>query len=404
MNSQRKTGLLLIGLAYLGFVSIGLPDGLNGVAWPSIRADFGLPIDALGALLVMTTSGYLVSSFSSGRLLSHMGVGTLLALSCAATAASLLGYALAPAWWVMLAFGVLAGLGAGAIDAGLNTYAATHFSARMVNWLHAWYGIGALSGPLLMTGLLERGHRWQAGCALVGLAQMALALCFGLTRRRWSNDDAVVAPREAAEAARAVSIFTTLRLPVMWVSVAIFFVYTGLEAAAGAWAYSLLTQARAVPMMVAGAWVSMYWGGLTAGRIVSALMAGRVPVRAWLRGCIIGQVVGAALLWADFSGLSSFLGLALIGVASGPVFPSLIATTPARLGERHTANGVGFQIAAAVLGQSLLPALAGVLARQFGLEIIGPALLAAAVALLALHEALPVATSVLTRTAPITSR
>lgn len=388
MKPERKIGLLLTGLAYLGFVSIGLPDGLNGVAWPSIRAEFGLPIDALGALLVMTTSGYLVSSFSSGRLLAQMGVGALLALSCAATAASLLAYALAPAWWMMAAFGGLAGLGAGAIDAGLNTFAATHFSAQRVNWLHAWYGLGALSGPVLMTGLLERGHRWQTGYALVGLAQFVLALGFGLTRRQWSDGSAAAASGETATSERAASIFSTLRLPVVWCSIAVFFVYTGLEATAGAWAYSLLTEARAVPVMTAGLWVSVYWGGLTAGRVVSALMARRVPVRAWLRGCVIGQAVGAVLLWADLSYLSSFGGLALLGVASGPIFPSLIAATPARLGERHTANGVGFQIAAAVLGQALLPAFVGVLARQFGLEIIGPALLAAAAALFALHEAL----------------
>jgi MFS family permease len=132
MVEQSKPNLLLIGLAYLGFVSLGLPDGLLGVAWPSIRTFFGTPLDAVGALLVVFTTGYVLSSFNSGRILLHVNVGSLLALSCLATAVSLLGYALAPFWWIMVAFGVLAGLGAGAIDAGLNTYAAIHHSARSV--------------------------------------------------------------------------------------------------------------------------------------------------------------------------------------------------------------------------------------------------------------------------------
>lgn len=136
-----------------------MPDGLNGVAWPSIRSYFNLPVDALGSLLVMFTIGYLVSSFSGGRLLSFMSVGTLLALSCLTTAVSLIGYALAAAWPVMVTLGVLGGLGAGAIDAGLNTFAATQFSARMVNWLHACYGVGAASGPVIMT---ETGDRTSA--------------------------------------------------------------------------------------------------------------------------------------------------------------------------------------------------------------------------------------------------
>jgi MFS family permease len=127
---KYQSTILLAGLAYVGFISLGLPDGLLGVAWPSIHAFFNLPLDALGALLLMFTTGYLLSSFSSGRILARLNVGALLALSCLATAMSLLGYALTSSWWVMVALGLLSGLGAGAIDAGLNTYAATHFSAR----------------------------------------------------------------------------------------------------------------------------------------------------------------------------------------------------------------------------------------------------------------------------------
>ena len=147
--TRPRSSLLLIALAYVGFISLGLPDGLLGVAWPSIRETFRLPVDALGSLLVMFTVGYLVSSFISGHLLSLMSIGTLLALSCLAAAVSLIGYALARAWLVMVMLAVFAGVGGGAIDAGLNTFAATQFSARMVNWLHACYGIGAASGPLI---------------------------------------------------------------------------------------------------------------------------------------------------------------------------------------------------------------------------------------------------------------
>ena len=128
---------LLLGLAGLGFVSLGLPDGLLGVAWPSLRAGFGLAQDALGALLVATTTGYVLSSFASGPLLARLGLGALLALSCLATAASLIGYALAGAWPLLVALGVLAGLGAGAIDAGINGYVATNHSPRALNLLHA---------------------------------------------------------------------------------------------------------------------------------------------------------------------------------------------------------------------------------------------------------------------------
>jgi fucose permease len=382
VRPERKYSLFLIALAYLSFVSLGLPDGLNGVAWPSIRGYFNLPLDALGSLLVMFTAGYLVSSFSSGRMLALMSLGSLLALSCLATAVSLIGYALAPAWPVMVALGVIAGLGAGAIDAGLNTFAATRFSPRMVNWLHASYGVGAASGPVIMTSVLAAHHPWQRGYAMVGVWQLLLAICFGLTRRRWpkaSESEDIV----SNSVARVPNI-STLRLPVMWLSAAVFCLYTGIEAAAGIWVYSLFTQSRGVSIVTAGIWLSVYWGGLTVGRLLAGVAVGFVPANRLLRLCIAGIALGAALIWLNFTSLLSFLGLGLMGLASAPVFPSLIATTPERLGSAHTSNGVGFQIAAAVLGQSLLPAFLGVLADKFGLEIIGPALFVAAAMLLAL--------------------
>ncbi|MGH9940843.1 MAG: MFS transporter [Pyrinomonadaceae bacterium] len=387
--SRHKSALLLVALAYLAFVSLGLPDGLLGVAWPSIRASFGLPLDALGALLVMFTAGYLVSSFSGGRLLARTGAGLLLALSCLVTAASLLGYALAPDWWLMVALGLLAGLGAGAIDAGLNTYAATHFSARTVNWLHACYGVGATLGPLIMTGVLDAGRPWRWGYALVGVWQLLLAACFGLTRKRWA-DGAADTAHGAKELvpSRAASHARTLRLPAAWLSVAVFFLYTGIEAAAGAWTYSLFTEARSVSAATAGLWVSIYYGSLTAGRFLSGVIVGFAPVRLVLRLCIVGIAMGAALIWLNLDGALNLAGLALMGFASAPIFPSLIAGTPARLGDAHTANGIGFQIAAAVLGQSLLPGLVGLLAGRLGLEVVGPSLLAAALLLLLTYEAL----------------
>ena len=378
MKTAHRYSLFLLALTYLSFVSLGLPDGLTGVAWPSIRVSFNLPLDALGSLLVMFTTGYLVSSFSSGRILALMGLGSLLSVSCLATAVSLIGYALAPAWWVIVALGLISGLGAGAIDAGLNTFAASQFSARMVNWLHACYGVGAATGPLIMTSVMAAQRPWQNGYAIVGGWQVLLAICFGVTRSRWPK--ASTSNNPSASPSR-LSNAATLKLRIMWLSIAVFFLYTGIEAAAGTWAYSLFTGARSVTMMTAGLWVSTYWGCLTIGRLLAGITVGFVPANRLLRLCGIGMILGAGLIWMNLEDVLSFLGLALMGLASAPVFPSLIATTPGRLGLAHVANGVGFQIAAAVLGQSLLPALIGVLAGRYGLEIIGPALLVSAVAL-----------------------
>jgi fucose permease len=201
-------------------------------------------------------------------------------------------------------------------------------------------------------------------------------------------------------AAPGTSTGDTLRLPVVWLSIAVFFSYTGLEAAAGAWAYSLFTEARGLSTMTASMWVSVYWGALTVGRLLAGLAVSVVPVRLLLRLCMISLGLGAALVWLAPTSLLSFLGLALMGLSSAPIFPSLIATTPERLGAAHTANGVGLQIAAAVLGQSLVPGFIGVLAQHLSLEVVGPALLTTALVLLVLYEALTAARPRKARTVP----
>ena len=378
----------LLALAFLGFISLGLPDGLLGVAWPSIRRSFGISLDALGALLLTTTSGYLVASLSSGPIVARLGVGRLLAMSGFLTMAGLLGYVLAPGWWAMVGLGLLAGLGGGAVDAGVNAYAAVNFSRRLVSWLHASYGLGAALGPLIMVTVLNVGLSWRWGYAIVSVLQAVLGTCFLLTAGRWhggmqQQEDALdTGPDRKAHARH------TFSLPIVWLSITLFFVYTGIEAGAGQWAFTLFTESRSVPMQIASLWVSIYWGSLTVGRLLFGFMANRVEVVPFLRTCMLGVLSGSAMIWMNLGNGLSFLGLALMGFAAAPIFPLLISATPKRVGPAHAPNVVGFQVGAASLGIAGLPALAGVLAERVGLEIIGPCLVVGALMMLLLHEAI----------------
>ena len=381
--------MFLVSLASVAFISLGLPDGLLGVAWPSMRASFGLPIDALGALLVATTTGYVSSSFCSGFALSRIGLGRLLALSCLLTAGSLLGYAASPRWPVMVLLAVVAGLGAGAIDAGINAYASLHLGPRLLNWLHACFGVGAATGPVIMSTVLQSGRPWQRGYLVVGLAQLLLAATFLATARSWADGESRKTLDDAAKPVAAPAS-ATLRRGATWLGVLTFFLYTGLEASFGVWSYTLFTDGRGVSPAVAAASVSAFWGGLTGGRLLVAFAGAGLPVKRLLRGCLIVISGAAALVVADVSTSLSLAALALAGLASGPVFPSLISTTAARLGDEHTAGGVGVQVAAAALGQALIPAAMGVVADGIGIPSLAWMMLAVSVVVLAAHEALMV--------------
>ena len=384
-SSARRTGLLIIALAYAAFVGLGLINSIVGVAWPSIRGTFGLPLDALGALLFGSTVGYMVASALSGRLLALLKGGVMLSLSCALAALALLASGGAPGWAVLVALGVLSGASGGAIDGGLNAYAAAHFSPRAMNWLHACFGIGATIGPAIMTGVLTAGLSWRAGYFIVGALLLLLALAFALTRQLWAGP----APQADASApVRGAPLLETLRLPMTWLGILLFFVYTGAEVGVGNWVFSLLTEERGVSTEVAGTWVSLYWASLTLGRIVFGVVVGRVSPTTLLRGSMIAAAVGALMIWLNFANWLTFGGIALMGIAFAPQFPLLISATPGFLGARHADNGVGLEVASASVGGALLPSLIGVLAAAYGLEVLGPSLLVMTLAMAGLFELL----------------
>jgi fucose permease len=298
---------------------------------------------------------------------------------------ALLGFAVTPFWPAMLGLGLVAGLAGGAVDAGLNAYGAAHFSARTLNWLHAFFGLGTTVGPLVVTAVLGAGHVWRWAYVIVGTAQVLLALAFHTTRRRWLEAGGLAPDRVlSVQAARSRD---TLRRPIVWLGMLTFFFYTGVEIVAAQWSYSLLTLGRGVPAATAGLMVSLYWGSLMAGRVLFGLVADRVPLTRTLRFCIIGSIAGALLFWLEPTRLLSFAGLMAMGFFLAPIFASMISLTPGRVGRAHADSAIGFQIAAAALGGAALTALVGVAARTGGLEVIGAAIAIFAVLLLVLFEA-----------------
>ena len=380
MPSPRR---VVVAIAFAGFVSLGLPDGVLGVAWPSIRKTFGLPVSQIGAILLAVMIGYLASSFASGAIVARHGVGPLLAGSNLLVALSCAGYALANAWPLMLAWGLVAGAGAGAIDAGINVYAAERFSPRLVSWLHASWGAGASLGPVIMTIVLGAGLAWRWGYAVVGAILAAMAVTFFATLGLWSRPPIT----GGAPAPPAPSAFLlTLCRPVVWAHMTVFFLYTGIEASAGQWAYSLLTEAREIPPRAAGLWVGGYWASLTAGRLACGAAAQRFTPGALLRTAMVSALLAASLVWADRGPAPTLAGLAVLGFSLAPIYPMLIASTPARLGAEHAAHAIGFQVSAACLGAAAVPGAAGLIARWQGIEAIPAVLVASVAALLLLHE------------------
>lgn len=361
----------LVILAYIAFIALGMPDGLLGVAWPSIRTSFSIPLDYIGMFLPVSVAGYLTSSFISGPLIARWGIGKILIVSCFMTGTALVGNTLVPSWWMMVLLGMVSGLGAGAIDAGLNGYVAANFGEGLMQWLHASYGVGITLGPIIMTIALTSFDSWRVGYRVVGGFQFALAIGFIFTRSMWSLNESSARDDEPKRMTDyKTPMGETLRQPRVWLSMLLFFLYVGAEVSIGTWTYSLLVESRGIDPAVAGLFVGSYWAAFTVGRVVAGLYAKKLGIHVLIQGSVIISLLSALLLiWNPFKA-ANVLSVALIGFAIAPIFPALMSGTTDRVDVHFASNTIGMQIAATGLGTAIIPSLLGVLARRFSLEVI----------------------------------
>ncbi len=373
-------------LACLAYLFIALPGSTLGQLWPSIRLSLGVPVGALGILLAFGVAASVIASAGTGRVLSRvrggpvLAVGTVLATGAGLAAAALAAEALAPAPWVFAVGIIVFGIGFAVIDTALNAYAAARFGARDINWMHASYGLGATVGPLLVTALLAAGLSWRWPYAIMTAALAVLALVLALTRRRWQA--LAVDPEVAADAPQAAEPEGTDRRG--WLAVAALgfvAVETGIESGAGIWGYLFLTAGRGLSHPAAGVAVSAYWAMMFAGRAVLGPVAQRAGARRVLAWGVAGVPLGAAVMALPGPWFVPVLGLMIVGLAAAPIFPLLTLTTPERTGAARSVRAVSLQVAASAVGGAALPAGLGLAIQTGGAGLLAPLLLAGGVAM-----------------------
>ncbi|HEY5199331.1 MAG TPA: MFS transporter [Acidothermaceae bacterium] len=375
----------LAALGLGGFVVLGLPDGMVGTAWPTMRHTFHQPLGSLGLLLVFGTIGNLVTSLSTGRTLRRFGVGRLLVVAGLIAATGALLIAISPVWAMVLIGALLMGMAAGLLDTGLNTVIALSGRLRLLNMLHGAYGVGSAIGPLVVTAAILITS-WRPAYFLLIALELLLAYGWWKTSSHWTPevaDSEVVAVVAAPDDAPTTHIGLLVGL-----GVGAFFFYTGLEVTAGQWAASFFRGPLGLSAGAAGPAVFAYWGSLTAARFGIAIPRRTPnPVLLVRLGCI-GGLVASALIWWAPSTAAVILGFALLGAVLAPVFPALVTLTPVRIGHAKAQHAIGWQIAGANVGAAGISAFAGIILQHEGLRTLGPCLVVIAVALISCNAAL----------------
>lgn len=380
MKASRTT--ILIG--YLAFGTFGIYEGLLGVVWPAMSDTFGVSLDTLGVLLIAGLFGFVLVSFTSGSLIRWRSIHWVLLAGTTIRAIGYLGMAFSPLWEGVIGSVLLVTMGGGAIDTSLNGFMSTQGNSRQMNWLHASFGVGATVGPFLAAAIIGLGGDWRVSFAVVAAVQGLTALLVALTAPSWK----VKFVENKEEVKPEASLASTIKLPVVWLGILFFFIYTGTELSAGQWSFALFALGRGVPEVIASYWVGIFWGTFTIGRILFGLVADKWQLKLMLRISLVCVVLGAGLFWWSPVAWVGFAGLALMGLALAPLFPTVIASTLSRVGVTHTANTIGFQIAAAGLGGSIITSVVGVLAESNGLEWIGASVFALTAMMFVVYELL----------------
>ena len=260
----------LLIVIYIAFVGLGVPDSLIGSAWPAIHSEMGVPVDAVSMLTLLISGCTVLSSMFSAKILNKLGTAKVTAFSTAVTAAALFGFSIAPSFVWMAPLAVLLGLGAGAIDSGLNNYVALHFKASHMNFLHCFYGVGVTLSPYLMARALN-GVGWRGGYRYAFFVQAAIALLLTVSVPLWKK----AAENGQTDEEPAVSLTllqmakrTDVRL--VWV---IMLATNAIEYACGVWGSTYLVTEKGFQTKHGALALTVYYAGMSIGRFLSGMLA-----------------------------------------------------------------------------------------------------------------------------------
>ncbi|GAT69269.1 MFS transporter [Planomonospora sphaerica] len=387
-----------VALAYAAFVLVGMSAGVGGVLLPAQIGDYGVDKATVGLTFFTFSAGFMLAGATAGSLVDRLGTRAALVVGGGAFVLAGLYTAIRPPFAALVAVQVVAGYGTGVLESVLNAYLTRLPSATtLLNHLHAFFGVGALLGPLLaawMLGFLP----WTAVWLVLAVVCLPLTAGFlvayprgGTTGRRAGRRTDPASPQSSGapdpagpahtpEKAEKGLLAAALRTPGVLLASVFLAVYVGLEIGVGNWGFSFMVEEYGQPGLVAGYTVSGYWLGLTLGRFLISPVAARLGLTATGMAfvCLFGVTASAALIWlAPVTALAA-AGFALLGFFLGPLFPTAMVVVPRLTTPRLVPTAIGVMNGVSVIGGSALPWLAGAVAQGVGVWTLMPFALALA--------------------------
>ena len=355
---------LLLALIYVAFISLGLPDSLLGSGWPAMHGDLNVPVSYMGIVSMVISGGTIVSSLFAEKLTRKFGTSVVTVISVFLTAAALFGFSFANKFWMLIAFAVPYGLGAGAVDASLNNYVALHYKSKHMSWLHCFWGVGTIVSPFIMSYALTKSV-WNNGYRIVGFIQLGIALLLLFTLPVWKVNKRI----DLAEQ-KSIGLAAALKMKGVPFLLIGFFAYCAAESTAMGWAATYFAEVKSVSAEQAAQLASLFYIGITASRFICGFVSDKLGDRKMIvagTGILAGGIV---LLMLPVSTAVAVVGFVVIGFGCGPIYPCIIHSTPHNFGAENSGAIIGIQMAGAYVGSTFVPPLFGVLGRAVGFDVL----------------------------------
>ncbi len=372
--------ILLLIIIYTVFISLGLPDSLLGAAWPVMYLDLHVDVSLASAISFMSLVLTSLVSFFSGKYIRRFGTFKVTLVSIAFTILGMLGIAISPNIVTMMFFAGIIGMGGGAIDAALNAFIAKHYSARHMNWLHAFWGVGVSTSPLILSVFLKNNN-WRLGYAAIAILQSMIFAFVFWKRGVWNVVKEDFAP---VKKSKQLSLLQILQKPGIRLSIFTTGLYSALEFTLGTWCATYLVFSLHLDPDVAARLVSVYFAGIMTGRILTGFVSEKLKNNTFIMGGASIAFVGLALLIPG-SYFLTIAALFLIGVGYGPIFPSQLHRIPDFFGKTYSADIIGFHMAGAYSMGFLAQLVIGFVASRISFAIMPYILLAFCALLLYLN-------------------
>ena len=355
-------------LAFFCFILIGISSGAPGVLLPSLINYYHVDNAVIGLLFLVSSIGYFLSAFTSGILVERLGMRGFLLVGASAFLIGTLGFGLEPPFTVILLTRLSVGLGIGIIETGLNIYiSALPRSASLLNYLHAFYGVGALIGPVVASTILVLNWGWNSTYFVLAALGVPMFLGFWLLFRRASATTSHTQDEKKGNSSTPLG--DTLKLGVVWVASLFLLFYVGVEVSLGNWTYTFLLDDRHQNALVSGWIVSGYWFGLTMGRFVLQTLAERFKMSntTLVYVCMASIILALLLIWLIPLEIVTIVGFCLVGFGLGPIYPLTVALTPKLVPARIVPSAIGFVVSISIIGLAIFPWIAGILSQNVGI-------------------------------------